>query len=354
MLGLVEDGERVGAEQLVVGLRRVHPGDAPAHEPAEPARVGEPDRRRRAPTASSGGPPRPRGGGGSARSHSGSQSSSASSPPYGARAMRLIQHKREAYWFYRFLSLGYDRWVNPLFWTPAMRALALEEARLEPGLTVLDAGAGTGFTTEGIVARVEAARRDDARPEPAPARALAVEAGAGGLPAGAGRRRGAARSPTTAFDRYVSAGSIEYWPDPQRGIAEAYRVTRAGGTALVIGPVRPANRVARALAETWMLFPPVEEYTRLDGGRGLHRRARARARAGLVPRPARAVRARGQRRQARAGPVAGRAARAAVEEPVGRCAFAARFVARLGRGRRVRADRRRARAPRPLAARRAA
>ena len=32
-----------------------------------------------------------------------------------------------------------------------------------------------------------------------------------------------------AFDRYVSAGSIEYWPDPQRGIAEAYRVTRAGG-----------------------------------------------------------------------------------------------------------------------------
>ena len=31
--------------------------------------------------------------------------------------MRLIQHKREAFWFYRFLSLGYDRWVNPLFWT---------------------------------------------------------------------------------------------------------------------------------------------------------------------------------------------------------------------------------------------
>ena len=31
--------------------------------------------------------------------------------------MRLIQHKREAYWFYRFLSRGYDRWVNPLFWT---------------------------------------------------------------------------------------------------------------------------------------------------------------------------------------------------------------------------------------------
>ena len=31
-----------------------------------------------------------------------------------------------------------------------------------------------------------------------------------------------------AFDRYVSAGSIEYWPDPQRGIAEAYRCGRGG------------------------------------------------------------------------------------------------------------------------------
>ncbi len=35
--------------------------------------------------------------------------------------MRLIQHKREALWFYRFLSLVYDR-VNTLFWTPEMRA----------------------------------------------------------------------------------------------------------------------------------------------------------------------------------------------------------------------------------------
>ena len=29
--------------------------------------------------------------------------------------------------------------------------------------------------------------------------------------------------PTDTFDRYVSAGSIEYWPEPQRGIREAYR-----------------------------------------------------------------------------------------------------------------------------------
>ena len=69
----------------------------------------------------------------------------------------MIQHKREAYWFYRFLSLGYDDWVNPLFWTTAMRERALEAARLDRrDLSVLDAGAGTGFTTEGIVASVDA------------------------------------------------------------------------------------------------------------------------------------------------------------------------------------------------------
>ena len=89
---------------------------------------------------------------------SGSHWSNASRINVWCPTMRLIQHKREAYWFYRFLSLWYDRWVNPLFWTPAMRGLALDEAALEPGVTVVDAGAGTGFTTEGIVARVDAPR----------------------------------------------------------------------------------------------------------------------------------------------------------------------------------------------------
>ena len=71
----------------------------------------------------------------------------------------MIQHKREAYWFYRFLSLGYDDWVNPLFWTPRMRERALLAARLDRrDLETLDVGSGTGFTTEGIVAHVDPAR----------------------------------------------------------------------------------------------------------------------------------------------------------------------------------------------------
>ncbi len=174
--------------------------------------------------------------------------------------MRLIQHKREALWFYRFLSLGYDDWVNPLFWTPRMRDRALAAARLDRrDLETLDAGAGTGFTTEGIVAHVDPARVTMLDQSPHQL------ARAGRRPALAGVRRllGDAEAlpfADDAFDRYVSAGSIEYWPDPQRGIAEAYRVVREGGVATVIGPVRPAGRVTRALADLWMLFPEEHEY----------------------------------------------------------------------------------------------
>jgi MPBQ/MSBQ methyltransferase len=174
--------------------------------------------------------------------------------------VRLIQHKREAYWFYSVVSRVYDRWVNPLFWTPAMRERALALARLDdPGLEVLDVGAGTGFTTEGIVARVPAERvtmvdqsphqlaRAKAKPALAAARKVLGDAEA--LPVA-----------TDAYDRVVSAGSIEYWPDPQGGIAELYRALRPGGRAVVVGPVRPRQPVARWLADAWMLFPEEDEY----------------------------------------------------------------------------------------------
>lgn len=176
--------------------------------------------------------------------------------------MRLIQHKREAYWFYRFLAPAYDRWVNPLFWTPEMRAAALRLARLDRrSLETLDVGAGTGFATEGIVEQVDASRvtmldqsphqlaRAESKPALADCRRLLGDAEE--LPFASDR-----------FDRYVSAGSIEYWPDPQRGIAEAYRVLRPGGVALMIGPLPPANPAARWLAGAWMLFPHEDQYRR--------------------------------------------------------------------------------------------
>jgi MPBQ/MSBQ methyltransferase len=174
--------------------------------------------------------------------------------------MRLIQHKREAWWFYRFLSMGYDDWVNPLFWTERMRAESLALARLDdPGLETLDAGAGTGFTTEGIVERVDPAHVTMLDQSP---HQLARSQRRAGLAACRRLLGDAERLPfdDDAFARYVSAGSIEYWPDPQLGVAEAYRVVAPGGVALIVGPVRPAHPIARRLAQAWMLFPAEDEY----------------------------------------------------------------------------------------------
>jgi 4-hydroxybenzoate polyprenyltransferase/SAM-dependent methyltransferase len=173
--------------------------------------------------------------------------------------MPPIQHKREAYWFYFVVSRVYDRWVNPLFWTARMRTEALELARLGPGMDVVDVGAGTGFATEGIVELADAERVTlldqsphqlaQARAKPELARCTVVRGDAEDLPFA-----------TDSADRYVSTGSIEYWPDPQRGIAEAYRVLRPGGIAMLAGPVLPAHPLARRLADAWMLFPEEDEY----------------------------------------------------------------------------------------------
>ena len=94
--------------------------------------------------------------------------------------------------------------INPGHWTEDMRDETLEPADLsDRNMIVVDVGGGTGFTT---------------------------------------------------------LGSIEYWPDPQRGIREAYRVLKLGGKACVIGPVYPTFWLSRFFADVWMLFPREEEY----------------------------------------------------------------------------------------------
>ncbi|CAE6082062.1 unnamed protein product [Arabidopsis arenosa] len=173
---------------------------------------------------------------------------------------RFIQHKKEAYWFYRFLSIVYDHIINPGHWTEDMRDDALEPADLShPDMRVVDVGGGTGFTTLGIVKTVKAKNvtiLDQSPHQLAKAKqkeplkeCKIVEGDAEDLP-----------FPTDYADRYVSAGSIEYWPDPQRGIREAYRVLKIGGKACLIGPVYPTFWLSRFFADVWMLFPKEEEY----------------------------------------------------------------------------------------------
>ena len=174
----------------------------------------------------------------------------------------LIQHKREAFWFYRFLSIIYDTIVNPFHWTKEMRDQSLTQASLESAtrdLKTVDVGGGTGFCTEGILKYVDPQhitlldqsphQMAKAKKKPALSGVTFVEGDAENLP-----------FPTGEFDRYTSAGSIEYWPEPQRGIAEAYRVVKPGGKATIIGPVRATNWFSRFWCDLWMLFPMESEY----------------------------------------------------------------------------------------------
>jgi MPBQ/MSBQ methyltransferase len=181
-------------------------------------------------------------------------SSSSQQPP------RFIQHKNEAKAFYAFLAQVYDYIVNPGHWTTEMRDEALVPADLSsPTLSVVDVGGGTGFCTQGIVKHVSPSNvtlLDQSPHQLSKAKKKAdlkgvtiIEGDAEDLP-----------FETDSFDRYVSAGSIEYWPDPQRGICEAYRVLKPNGKACLIGPVHPTHWLSRFMADAWMLFPTEEEY----------------------------------------------------------------------------------------------
>jgi MPBQ/MSBQ methyltransferase len=173
---------------------------------------------------------------------------------------RFIQHKNEAKWFYRYLSIVYDTIVNPPHWNEDMRTDALEPAKLDKAdLEVVDVGGGTGFCTQGIVKHVRPQnvtlidqspdQLNKARQKADLQGVTIVEGDAEDLPFA-----------TDSFDRYISAGSIEYWPEPQRGIREAYRVVKEGGLACMIGPVHPTFFISRFFADMWMLFPTEQEY----------------------------------------------------------------------------------------------
>ena len=171
--------------------------------------------------------------------------------------MSLLEHKGRAKLFYRFLSRIYDR-VNPVFWNETMRDEALDVAEVEAGDRVLDVGCGTGFATRGLLDRGADVDALDQSPHQL-AQALAKDAvsdarfvlgDAEHLPYADG-----------AFDVVWSSGSIEYWPRPVATLRELRRVTRDGGTVLVVGPKRPGNRVLGWLADRVMLFYTEDEAT---------------------------------------------------------------------------------------------
>ena len=169
--------------------------------------------------------------------------------------MGILEDKRRARFFYRYLSLVYDR-INPFIWNEDMRAEAIQLLDLTADDRVLDVGCGTGFGTAGLLQLTDDVYGIDQSPEQ-----LARARSKLGHTSAAFMLGDAERLPyqSDSFDIVWSSGSIEYWPDPVETLRELRRVCRSGGTVLVVGPNEPRNRVLRALANGIMLFYDEQE-----------------------------------------------------------------------------------------------
>ncbi|RQG91842.1 methyltransferase domain-containing protein [Natrarchaeobius chitinivorans] len=166
--------------------------------------------------------------------------------------MGVLENKARARLFYKYLSKVYDQ-VNPFIWNEEMRADALDLLDLEPEMTVLDVGCGTGFATEGLLEHVDdvyALDQSEHQLEQA-YRKFGKRA-----PPVQFHRGDAERLPfaTDTFDVVWSSGSIEYWPNPILALREFRRVLKPGGQVLVVGPNYPDSLLAQKLADSIMLF----------------------------------------------------------------------------------------------------
>jgi len=169
--------------------------------------------------------------------------------------MGILEDKRRARIFYKYFSKIYD-YVNPLFYSAEMRKTVVDMAGLKEDSFVLEVGCGTGFTTQEIARRVGEQN------------VVAVDITPEQMFKAVGRFRGAnfvlgdaenLPFKDRTFDAAISAGSIEYWPNPQRGIEEMVRVTKKGGKVVILAPRKPDNFIVRKFAESIMLFPSTQQ-----------------------------------------------------------------------------------------------
>jgi demethylmenaquinone methyltransferase/2-methoxy-6-polyprenyl-1,4-benzoquinol methylase len=174
--------------------------------------------------------------------------------------MGILENKRRARLFYKYLSKVYDR-VNPFVWNERMRDEAIGMLELDGDERMLDVGCGTGFATEALLDRAgevhgldqsvhqleqawaKLGKHDPVRFYLGDAERLPFRDG--------------------SFDVAWSSGSIEYWPNPVAALAELRRITVPGGRVLVVGPDYPRTSIFQKAADAIMLFYTEEEADRM-------------------------------------------------------------------------------------------
>ncbi|RBI63220.1 SAM-dependent methyltransferase [halophilic archaeon] len=174
--------------------------------------------------------------------------------------MGILENKRRARVFYKYLSKVYDT-VNPFVWNEEMRAEAISMLDVAEDDRVLDVGCGTGFATEGLLERTENVHGLDQS-----VHQLEKAWDKLGKHDPVSFYRGdAERLPfrDDTFDVVWSSGSIEYWPDPVATLRDMRRVTKPGGQVLVVGPNYPKTGVMQKVADAIMLFYDREEADRM-------------------------------------------------------------------------------------------
>lgn len=167
--------------------------------------------------------------------------------------MGLLQRSDIANRWFSLIAPGYDTLVSETFWPDSLQREGLDRLDLEADDRVLDVGCGTGETARLVVERAGAVHGVDlSRDQLGAARGKAELADAAFVAADAQ----ALPYPDDHFDCLTSVGSIMYWEDPAAVLREARRVTRPGGSILVMGfnrrrgavdPLRTAQDVVNSV-----------------------------------------------------------------------------------------------------------
>lgn len=146
--------------------------------------------------------------------------------------MGLLQNNDAARHWFTFIAPGYDTVVSTLFWPDSLQREGIERLGIDSSDRILDIGCGTGETTRHLLSRASDVHELDqsvsqlqtATDKDELGDVRFVQADAHQLPYA-----------DETFDCTVSIGSVLYWAAPSDVLREAYRITKPGGSILVMG-----------------------------------------------------------------------------------------------------------------------